>query len=136
MMPNPSLAERLSQWLVEWRWPLLALGVVMTVVAWRPAQRLEFDRAIENMFAQDDPLLPSFRLLKRTFGGDEVVLAAYVDPNGQTSIQVALADLGCYVVSLDNDFTPGRNVWGWTFIRPHVFLGLLRSRGGHLEQEL
>src|SRR5687767_1980378 len=80
MMPNPSLAERLSQWLVEWRWPLLALGVVMTVVAWRPAQRLEFDRAIENMFAQDDPLLPSFRLLKRTFGGDEVVLAAYVDP--------------------------------------------------------
>ncbi len=79
-MPDPSFAARISQWLVEWRWPLLALGIVMTVAAWRPAQRLEFDRAIENMFSPDDPLLPSFRLLKRTFGGDEVVLAAYVDP--------------------------------------------------------
>ncbi|MGH7136745.1 MAG: MMPL family transporter, partial [Pirellulales bacterium] len=38
-----------------------------------------FDRSIENMFAPDDPILEPFRQLKRTFGGDEIALAAYVD---------------------------------------------------------
>ena len=32
------------------------------------------------MFRADDPLLPSYRQLKRTFGGDYVVLVTYVDP--------------------------------------------------------
>jgi uncharacterized protein len=77
----PSLSARFCAWLVAWRWPLLALGIVAVAAAWLPAQRLEFDRAIDNMFAPDDPLLVPFRQLKRTFGGDEVVLAAYVDPN-------------------------------------------------------
>lgn len=65
----------------------------------------------------------------------KTALALYVDPDGQAAIQAAMADLGCYVVSVDNDFSPGRNVWGWTFIRPHVFLGLLRARGGHLDPQ-
>jgi hypothetical protein len=49
-------------------------------VAYFPAQRLSFDRSIENMFAPDDPILEPYRQLKRTFGGNEVALAAYVDP--------------------------------------------------------
>jgi len=32
------------------------------------------------MFAEDDPLLVPFRQLKRTFGGDETVVAVYDDP--------------------------------------------------------
>lgn len=81
MTVPPTFSAHLSTWLVAWRWPLLALGIVAAAAAWLPAQRLEFDRAIDNMFAPNDPLLPPFRLLKRTFGGDEVVLAAYVDPH-------------------------------------------------------
>jgi predicted RND superfamily exporter protein len=67
--------------LVRFRWPLLIAALAATAAAYFPAQRLGFDRSIENMFAPDDPLLPPFRKLKRTFGGDEIALAAYVDPD-------------------------------------------------------
>src|SRR6185437_5517482 len=74
-------SQQITQRLIAWRWPLLAVGVLTAAAAWLPAQRLGFDRSIENMFAPDDPLLPPFRQLKRTFGGDEIALAAYVDPD-------------------------------------------------------
>ncbi len=74
------MSERITHLLIAWRWPLLALSLVAVAAAWLPAQHLGFDRSIENMFAPDDPLLPPFRQLKRTFGGDEIALAAYVDP--------------------------------------------------------
>jgi predicted RND superfamily exporter protein len=70
---------RFTDRLIAWRWPLLVLAALATVIAWRPAHELSFDRSIENMFAPDDPLLEPFRQLKRTFGGDEIALAAYVD---------------------------------------------------------
>jgi len=72
-------SQRITRWLIAWRWPLLVLGAIAVAAAWLPAQNLGFDRSIENMFAPDDPLLPPFRQLKRTFGGDEIALAAYVD---------------------------------------------------------
>ncbi len=76
---------KIANVLIAWRWPLLALAALLTVLAVGPAMRLDFDRSVENMFAPDDPLLPPYRLLKRTFRGNEVVLAAYVDPQLMTS---------------------------------------------------
>ncbi|HEX7378658.1 MAG TPA: MMPL family transporter [Pirellulales bacterium] len=69
----------LSRRLIRFRWPLLALALAATCASYFPARQLGFDRSIENMFAPDDPLLGPFRKLKRTFGGDEIALAAYVD---------------------------------------------------------
>ena len=71
--------SRLPRLLIRYRWPLLALALTASAAGYLPAQRLGFDRSIENMFAPDDPVLAPFRKLKRTFGGDEVALAAYVD---------------------------------------------------------
>lgn len=76
-----TLAASIVDWLIAWRWPLLVLGLSIAALAYGPANRLEFDRSIENMFAADDPLLPPYRQLKRTFGGNEIALAAYVDPD-------------------------------------------------------
>jgi predicted RND superfamily exporter protein len=66
-------------WLIAWRWPLLGLAVCLAAVALGPSQSLRFDRSIENMFAPDDPVLEPYRLLKRTFGASEMVLATYDD---------------------------------------------------------
>ncbi|MBL9124078.1 MAG: hypothetical protein JNG90_10635, partial [Planctomycetaceae bacterium] len=78
----PSRSERFVAWLIAWRWALFALAVaVMGLIIYQGAYRLSFDRSIENMFAPDDPLLVPYRQLKRTFGGNEIALAAYVDPN-------------------------------------------------------
>ncbi|MFH1265587.1 MAG: MMPL family transporter [Planctomycetota bacterium] len=71
--------HRISDFLIAWRTPLLALSIVLGAAALVPARRLQFDRSIENMFAPDDPLLAPYRRLKRTFGGNEIVLAVYAD---------------------------------------------------------
>ena len=73
------LVSRSTRWLIENRWRLLLVAAVAVVIAWWPAQQLDFDRSVENMLRRDDPLLPAYRLLKRTFGGDEVVLVTYTD---------------------------------------------------------
>ncbi len=78
------MALKFANALIAWRWPLLTVAALLTALAWGPASRLDFDRSVENMFAPDDPLLPPYRLLKRTFRGNEIVMAAYVDPQLMT----------------------------------------------------
>jgi predicted RND superfamily exporter protein len=86
-MDNPSWLRnrqvpgtRIAGFLLAARWPLLLLALLLTACCLVPSRRLAFDRSIENMFAPDDPLLPPYRRLKRTFGGNEIVLAVYRDP--------------------------------------------------------
>jgi predicted RND superfamily exporter protein len=74
-----SLTQRFVDRLISWRLLLLVLGIAAAATALVPAGRLQFDRSIENMFAADDPLLKPYRKLKRTFGGNEIVLAVYTD---------------------------------------------------------
>ncbi len=85
---NPGMHDRLLyrcvRLIVRGRWLLLTLGAVVAVGAFVVSRNLEFDRSIENMFADDDPLLAPYRQLKRTFGGNEIVVAAYVDPELMT----------------------------------------------------
>ncbi|MBI3977123.1 MAG: hypothetical protein HY331_02950 [Chloroflexi bacterium] len=57
----------------------------------------------------------------------KTALAVSVHEDGQRAIAGAHMGWGCFIVSSDRDFTPGRNVWGWTFIRPDDFWVLLRS---------
>ena len=59
---------------------MLAAGLLLAVLSYFPAQRIEFNRSVENMFAADDPIVPPYRMLKETFGGNEIVLAVYSDP--------------------------------------------------------
>lgn len=79
-MSKAPLTVRVIDRLIAWRYALLAIGVLLAAVSFAPSQRLEFDQSIENMFAPGDPLLVPYQQLKRTFGGNEVALAAYVDP--------------------------------------------------------
>lgn len=88
-MPLATLSEKVTARLIAWRWPLLILAVALVGIAARPASQLGFDRSVENMFAPDDPLLTPYRQLKRTFGGNEIALAAYVDPHLLTTAGMA-----------------------------------------------
>jgi predicted RND superfamily exporter protein len=71
--------ESAAEWLLRSRWALLALAVLLAAAAYLPSRQVAFDRSIENMFAQDDPLLASYRKLRRVFGGNEVALIVYRD---------------------------------------------------------
>ena len=76
----PALSQRIVDRLIAWRIPLLTIAVGAAALAFVPAQHLEFDRSIDSMFAADDPLIGPYHRLRRTFGGNEVVLAVYADP--------------------------------------------------------
>src|SRR5688572_18690621 len=77
-MPSPT--RRFNDLLIAWRYPLFLLGVLVAIAAWFPAQSIKFDRSIENMFSATDPILPPYLRLKKQFGGNEIVLAVYDDP--------------------------------------------------------
>jgi predicted RND superfamily exporter protein len=66
--------------LVQQRQRLLLLALLLAIAASWLAPRLKFDRSIEKMFPPDSPLLASYQKLKRTFGGNDIVLAVYRDP--------------------------------------------------------
>ena len=74
-----SVVTRIVDRIVAWRIALLAMGVVAALVAFQPARQLRFDRSVENMFADGNRLVESYRQLKRTFGTGEIVVAAYDD---------------------------------------------------------
>lgn len=79
-MPYLAASRGITEFLIRWRWPLLALGLTITALSFVYSRRLEFDRSVENMFAPHDPLLVPYREVKRIFGGNEIALAAYDDP--------------------------------------------------------
>lgn len=74
----------MSHRLVDYRYWLLAAGIVLGVGAAIVGQRLSLDRSIETMFADDDPILVPYRRMQRTFGEHEVVLAVYADDELKT----------------------------------------------------
>ena len=73
------LLGRVIRFLIAARWPLLIVAIITAAVAYGPASRVRFDRAIEHMFAAEDPLLPPYERLKAQFGGNEIVMAVYSD---------------------------------------------------------
>jgi len=73
-----NFSRRLAELLIRHRWALLALAAVLAAAA-IPFSDLSFDRRIVQMFPAGSELVPPFEKLKRTFGGNEIVLAVYED---------------------------------------------------------
>lgn len=61
----------------------------------------------------------------------KTALAVYPhDPEGQEAVSAAMADAGLFIVSTNTrHFPPGRNLYGWTCIRPHELLARLEEHG-------
>jgi predicted RND superfamily exporter protein len=80
--------------MMAWRWAVLLLVIVATVVSWPIANQLEFDQRIESLYSEDDPHLEAFKEGKRLFGGDEFAIVAWNEPNlldedGSVSVESA-----------------------------------------------
>jgi predicted RND superfamily exporter protein len=73
------MTEKTIEFLIRRRYALLALAAVLAAVFYVPSRRVKFDRSLENMFAENDPILAPYRKLKRLFGGNEVALLVYRD---------------------------------------------------------
>ena len=79
----------ITDWLVDLlirgRWIGLALALVTAVVAWPKSNQLAFDQSLEALYSRDNPNLQRFLSNKATFGGDELAIVAYRDPDLMTS---------------------------------------------------
>jgi len=97
--------KHVADFLIQARYPLLAIAIVAGAVAFVPSRQLDFDRSIENMVERDEglvgraarsvfrwlgvdsnesagrDLVEPYKKLKRTFGGNEIVMAVYRDEN-------------------------------------------------------
>ncbi len=67
--------------LIRWRWVLLVTALVTTVALVPISKKLAFEQSIESLYASEDPHLREFLASRQTFGGDEFVIIAYVEPD-------------------------------------------------------
>jgi len=61
--------------------PLFMAALLIVVGSVERARHLRFSRSIDAMFDRSDPALVPYARMARTFGGGEVVLCAYDDPD-------------------------------------------------------
>jgi uncharacterized protein len=78
--PSKGLSLGFARFVIRWRNGLLLFAALLFCAAKFLAPSIEFDRSIESMFRPDDPQRMDFERLKATFGGSEVVLIVYEDP--------------------------------------------------------
>lgn len=101
MHPSPSFAARIADLLIARRRILAVVAVILAVAAVERSRLLEFSRSIDTMFDRSDPALDPYERMTRTFGSNEVVLAAYDDPELFTPAGIArLRELAAELESL------------------------------------
>ncbi|MFM8734333.1 MAG: efflux RND transporter permease subunit [Pirellulales bacterium] len=127
--PSPPFAARIADLLIARRGLLAVLAVILAVASVERSQHLQFSRSIDTMFDRRDPALPPYARMTRTFGSNEVVLAAYDDPELFTpagiarlrnlaaeletlpgvasATSLASTPLGDRIIDLDNGLTSG-----------------------------
>ena len=69
-----------TQGLVGWRYALLVIAVLIVIAGTQIPLDVDFDRKVANMISDRSGVLEPFLRLKRSFGGNEIVLAVYEDP--------------------------------------------------------
>jgi hypothetical protein len=77
---HESAVQRATRILIRYRWILLCLAVATTALATFPASKLTYDESIEALYRPDDPYLLDYAQSKSLFGGDELLMVAYHDP--------------------------------------------------------
>lgn len=58
------VVEAYAWWVLKWRWPILIISVVATVLAARGGGFLTFSTNYRVFFSQDNPQLASFEALQ------------------------------------------------------------------------
>ena len=74
------MSARLAKILIAYHQLWLLLALLLGIVSLPLASRLKLDWRVEQMFPPGDPLVASYARLQERFGGNQIVLAVYRDP--------------------------------------------------------
>ena len=83
----------IASYLDRWRTILLLIGVLIGMISLPLSRTLRLDWQLDRMFAPGDSLVTSYHRLEDRFGGNEVVIAVYRDPELWDSSGVGLERL-------------------------------------------
>ncbi|MEM8732621.1 MAG: MMPL family transporter [Planctomycetota bacterium] len=79
-MNIPATQRWLAKQLVRWHAVLLLVAVLIAAAGWPMSRQLSLDWAVEGMFPPGDPAVIGYRQLQERFGGNDICLAVYRDP--------------------------------------------------------
>jgi len=74
------MLHRLIDWLIGHRSGALLVALGAFLLALPPSRRLAFDQSIEALYSEANPRLADYLDSKQLFGGDELILVCYRDP--------------------------------------------------------
>lgn len=74
------MSEWIARYLVRWHVPLLGVALLVAAAGLPLSRQLDLDWRVEAMFPPGDPLVDSYRHLQERFGGNDICLAVYHDP--------------------------------------------------------
>ncbi len=75
-----SLGERLAKVLTDYHQGILVAALLIVGLCAPLANQLQLDWRIEGLFPPDDPSVAAYQRLQERFGGNQIVLAVYRDP--------------------------------------------------------
>ncbi len=75
-------AVRYADWLIRWRWLVLAASVVLAVLAASGGRFIEMNNDYRVFFSKDNPQLQEFEQVQRTYTKVDNILFAVVPPDG------------------------------------------------------
>jgi uncharacterized protein len=78
---NTKLTDTIASGMVAGRWFLLVIALGVGAASYLLKDRAKFDNSIEGMFSPADARLKDYQRLKSVFGGAEIVLVVYDDPD-------------------------------------------------------
>lgn len=112
---------------IRWRSPAAVCGCILFAIAYLPAQRLDYERSVQGLFADNDPALRDYEELREAFGGNAVALLVYSDDQLMTPEGLARnAELAARVTALAgvrSVLTPARLNQALKAIRPGISVG-------------
>lgn len=79
-MNIPATQRWFAKQLVRYHVPLLLFAVLIAAAGWPLSRRISLDWAVEGMFPPGDPAVVGYRQLQERFGGNDICLAVYRDP--------------------------------------------------------
>lgn len=74
------MGERIAKILTDQHRLGLVVAVLLAALCWPLSSQLELDWQVEGLFPPGDPAVAAYQRLQQRFGGNQIVLAVYRDP--------------------------------------------------------
>jgi predicted RND superfamily exporter protein len=77
------MVESYANWVIKWRWLVLVVSLVATILIASGGKHLTFDTDYRVFFSDDNPELMAFEALQSTYNKEDNILIALTPTNGE-----------------------------------------------------